>query len=369
MIQEERVLNRFLEYVKIPSESKNEKDFADKLEEDLKKLGLEVIRDKAYEAVNGSTGNIIAKLKGDSTKEPILFSCHMDTVTPGNDIKPVIKDGVIYSDGTTILGADDKAGIASVMEAITNIIEENINHPTIEVIFTICEEIGLYGSKNLDYTKIESKRGFVLDSGDEVGTIINKGPAQDKIEVEIIGKAAHAGVAPENGISAINVASKAISKMNLLRIDEDTTANIGSIQGGVATNIVCPEVKIEAEARSTNINSLDKQTNHMVEIFNEVCKAENAKCNINVNRVYGEFSVDSDDEVIKLATKAFNSLGYDVSIKSSGGGSDTNILNCNGIKAVNLAIGERSPHTLNEHYYIEDLLKVTKSICEIIKNA
>ncbi|MBM7836759.1 M20/M25/M40 family metallo-hydrolase [Clostridium sardiniense] len=369
MINRERVLDRFIEYIQISSESKNEKVFSEKLTEDLEKIGLEVSRDNAGDIIGGTTGNIIAKLKGDESREPLLFSCHMDTVTPGINIKPIIKGNIIYSDGTTILGGDDKAGIAALIEALINVKEEKVNHPTIEVIFTIAEEIGLCGSKNLDYSKIESKRGFVLDTSGEVGTIVNKGPAQDKIDIIIKGKPAHAGVAPENGISAINVASKAIAAMNLLRIDEDTTANIGTIKGGTATNIVCPEVVIEAEARSTKIDKLDKQTKHMVDTFNKICDEENAECQIKVTRVYGQFVVDETDDIIKLASKSFENLGYNVEIKSSGGGSDTNILNCNGIKAVNLAIGERSPHTLDEHYHIYDLVKVSKSICEIIQNA
>ncbi|MGL4571933.1 MAG: M20/M25/M40 family metallo-hydrolase [Clostridium sp.] len=181
----------------------------------MKSIGLDVIKDDAYKLVNGTTDNIIAKLKSDTKEEPMLFSCHMDPVGNGKNIKPIIKKDVVYSDGTTILGADDKAGIAAIIEAILHIKEENLSHPTIKPIFTICEEIRVYGSKNLNYSLIESKRGFVLDSGDEVGTIINKGPAQDKRDVVITGKAAHASVAPENGISSINVASKAISKMNL----------------------------------------------------------------------------------------------------------------------------------------------------------
>lgn len=367
MISKERVLNRFLDYIKIDSESRYEKAFADRLASDLEDLGLEVYRDNANEVINSETGNVIGKLKGNKDGAAILFTCHMDTVSPGRGIKPIVEDGIIKTDGTTILGGDDKAGIASLIEVITHIKEENLKHPTIEFVFTIAEEIGMYGAKGLDYTKIESKIGFALDSGGEIGTIITKGPAQDKITVKIYGKAAHAGVAPQEGISAINIAAEAISNMKLLRIDEDTTANIGSINGGVVTNVVCPEVTILAEARSTVIEKLENQTSHMVELFKSTAMKYNATTDITVERLYGEFVVSEEDEIVKLAKKSLEKVGFEAKIKSSGGGSDTNILNGNGVKALNLAIGETKPHTLEESYHVEDLVKVAVAVSSIIE--
>lgn len=366
MINEERVLKRFLEYVQIDSESKNEKEFAQRLVKDLEEIGLEVRQDNAGETIGGSTGNVIATLKGNRDGEAVLFSCHMDTVTPGNGIKPVVEDGVIKSDGTTILGGDDKAGIAAIIEALTSIKENNDKHPTIEVVFSIAEEIGLYGAKALDETKILSKKAYVLDSGGEVGEIVIKGPAQDKITVEINGKPAHAGVCPEEGISAIQIASNAIDSMKLLRIDENTTANIGKISGGIATNIVCPKILIDAESRSTVIESLDAQTQHMVDCFKKSAEKFGGSVDIKVDRLYGEFVVAENDEIVNIAKKACENLGFKTSTTSTGGGSDTNILNGKGIKAINLAIAERKPHTLEETYHVEDLVKVSKMVKEII---
>ena len=366
MINKERVLQRFLEYVQIDSESTQEKAFAERLICDLEQLGLQVRQDNANELIDGSTGNVIAVLEGNKDSEPVLFSCHMDTVRPGKNIKPIVEDGIIKTDGTTILGGDDKAGIAAVIEAITSIVEDEEDHPTVEIVFSIAEEIGLYGAKALDETKIKSKRAYVLDSGGEVGGIVIKGPAQDKILVEINGKPAHAGVCPEEGVSAIEIASKAISKMKLLRIDENTTANIGKINGGIATNVVCPKVIIEAEARSTVIESLDKQTAHMVETFEKAAKDLGGEVNIKVDRLYGEFVVDENDEIVQIVKNASNNLGYKAYTTSTGGGSDTNVLNGKGIKAVNLAIGERKPHTLEETYCVDDLVKVSSLVKEII---
>ncbi|EQB87035.1 tripeptide aminopeptidase [Clostridium punense] len=367
MINKERVTNEFLKYVQIDSPTKKEGNFAKFISEELKALGLEVYIDGAGEKVGSDTGNVIAKLNGSKDVQPILFSCHMDTVSPGEGIKPIIKDEVIYSDGTTILGGDDKAGIAAILEAIRVVKENNIEHGPIEIVFSIFEEGGLFGAKNLEYDKIASKIAFVLDSGGEIGEIVIKGPAQDKIDVKIIGRPAHAGVAPEEGISAIQVAASAINRMNLLRIDEETTANIGMINGGQATNIVCPEIIVNAEARSLSSEKLDKQTAHMVQCFEEAANEFDAKVEITTERMYGPFVVSENDEVVALVKKACTNMGVPTAVKSTGGGSDTNVLNGNGIKAVNLAIGERKPHTLEEHLKIEDLVKASNLVVEIIK--
>lgn len=369
MIQEKRLVEEFLKYVQIDSETRNEGEFAKFISKELEALGFEVYIDDAGEKVGSNTGNVIAKLKGTKTAEPILFSCHMDTVSPGKGIKPVIKDGVIYSDGTTILGGDDKGGIAAIIEALKVIKENNIEHGPVEITFTIFEEGGLFGAKNLDYSKISAKKAFVLDSGGNVGQIIIKGPAQDKINVKVIGKPAHAGVCPEEGISAIQVASEAISNMKLLRIDSETTANIGDISGGKATNIVCPEVMIHAEARSLSSEKLDKQTAHMVECFEKAAEKFGAKVEIKTERAYGPFVIDEQDEIVEYAKIACSNIGLEPFTAATGGGSDTNILNGNGLKAINLGIGERKAHTLEEHMKIEDLVNASRLVLELIKNA
>ncbi|WZL73462.1 M20/M25/M40 family metallo-hydrolase [Clostridiaceae bacterium 35-E11] len=367
MINRERIVNEFLKYVQIDSPTKKEGKFAAFIAEELKNIGLQVYIDDAGEKVGSDTGNVIARLEGTKNSTPILFSCHMDTVNPSEGIKPIIKDDVIYSDGTTILGGDDKAGIAAVVEALRAIKENNVAHGPIEVIFSIYEEGGLFGAKNLDYNKITAKHAFVLDSGGDPGEIIIQGPAQDKVNAKIIGKPAHAGVAPEEGISAIQVAAAAIKRMRLLRIDEETTANIGVIEGGKATNIVCPEVNIKAEARSLNNEKLDKQTAHMVECFKQAAEEFGAQVEIDTERMYSAFQIDENDEIVNIVRRACDSLGLQSFTQASGGGSDTNILNGNGIKAVNLGIGEKKPHTLEEHLKIEDLVNSARLVLEIIK--
>ncbi len=367
MINEKRLLNRFLKYIQIDSPTKKERQFANFLKKEMEELGLEVIMDDAGERVGSDSGNLIGKLKGTTEGETILFSSHMDTVSPGTDIKPVIKDGVIYSDGTTVLGGDDKAGIASIMEVLQVIKEKNIPHGDIEVVFTVYEEGGLYGSKNLDYGKINSKLGFVLDSGGSPGEIVVQGPAQNKITAKFIGKESHAGIAPEEGISAIQMASEAISNMNLLRIDEETTANIGCISGGEVTNIVTKEVNIEAEARSLKDEKLKNQTEHMVKCCEDAAETFGGKVEVEIKNSYGAFKIDTEHDIVKKIKSACKNIGLNSYTAKSGGGSDTNILNANGIVAVNLGIGEKHPHTVEEYLYVKDLENSARLVLEIIK--
>ena len=371
MVNKQRLVGELVELVQISSPSSKEGAVARVLVDKLEQLGFEVYVDDAGVKSGGETGNIIATLKGTRQGKTILFSSHMDTVNPAEGIKPIIDEvnGIIKSDGTTVLGSDDKGGIAAILEAIRIIKENNIEHGDIQVVFSIWEEGGLFGAKYLDYSKINADFAFVLDGGGAPGKIIVKAPAQDSIEVKIKGKPAHAGLVPEEGISAIMVASRAIENMKLLRIDEDTTANIGTIKGGVATNIVMPELEILAEARSLDNSKLDDQTQHMVDTFKQAADDFGAEIEIRTKRMYEAFSVDENDEIVNMLKKIFSKMNIEPTVISTGGGSDTNILNANGIKAVNLSVGMEKAHTLEEYIAIEDLMNSAKMVVEIIREA
>lgn len=366
-MNKERLINEFIEMVQITSLSLKEKSFADYLSNKLRNMGIEVYIDNAGEKCSGNTGNVIAKIKGNTAAPAVLIGAHMDTVVPGEGIKPQIRDGCIYSDGTTILGSDDKAGIAAILEAIRYIKENNLSHGDIELVFFIAEEGGMFGSKHLDYSKIDSKIAFILDSSGPVGDVIVQGPAQMRIEATFKGKAAHAGVAPEQGISAIQVAARAIDKMKLLRIDHETTANVGIIQGGTATNIVCDSVYTRFEARSLNNNKLKAQSEHMIECINCAASEFGAACDVKATLNYPAFTIDNDSEIVKLVTRAIDSIGQKVELKSTGGGSDTNILNGNGITAVTLAIGMNNVHTTSENIAIDSIVKSAELVAAIIQ--
>lgn len=363
----ERLIHEFIEMVQITSLSLKEKTFAEYLINKLNSMGIDTYVDNAGEECNGSTGNIIARLKGNTDAPSVLIGAHMDTVVPGENIRPQIRDGFIYSDGTTILGADDKAGIAAILEAIRYIKENNLKHGDIELVFFIAEEGGLYGSKYLDYSKINSKMAFVLDSSGPIGDVIIQGPAQMRIEATFNGKAAHAGIAPEKGISAIQVAARAIDRMKLLRIDHETTANIGKIQGGSATNIVCDSVNTLFEARSLDNDKLKAQADHMVDCINTACKEYGTTCDVKTTLNYPAFTIAKDLEIAKLITKAIEGIGQKANLKSTGGGSDTNILNGNGVTSVTLAIGMNNVHTTSENIAIDSIVKSAELVVSIVQ--
>jgi len=365
-----RLVNEFLELVQIDSETKHEELIAPILVGKLEEMGFEVYQDDAHTRNGHGAGNIIATLNGTLDVEPIYFTVHMDTVVPGVGIKPEIReDGYIYSDGTTILGADDKAGIAALFEMAKRLKEQNIEHGTIQFIITAGEESGLVGAKELEREKIIAKYGFAVDSDGKVGGIVTGAPYQAKLNVKILGKTAHAGVAPEKGISAITLASKAIAKMKLGRIDEETTANIGRFEGGKATNIVCDEVNILAEARSINEEKLNAQTQHMKETFETVAKENGGRAEVEVKIMYPGFSVTEEDKVVQIAMEAVKNIGREPNLGVSGGGSDANIISGFGIPTVNLSVGYEEIHTTNERMPIEELDKLADLLVEIVKSA
>lgn len=363
-----RLVEEFLELVKIDSETKHEGIIAPILVKKLEDMGFDVYQDDAHSRNGHGAGNIIATLKGTLDVEPIYFTVHMDTVVPGVGIKPEIReDGYIYSDGTTILGADDKAGMAALFEMARRLKEERIEHGIIQFIITAGEESGLAGAKELDPSLIQAKLGFAVDSDGKVGGIVTAAPFQAKIEAKIFGKTAHAGVAPEKGLSAITLAAKAVAKMQLGRIDEETTANIGRFEGGKATNIVCDEVFILAEARSINKEKLDAQVSHMKETFEIVADDLGGRAEVDVKLMYPGFSVTESDRVVQIAKQAVSNIGRVALLGISGGGSDANVIAGFGIPTVNLSVGYEEIHTTNERMPIEELEKLADLLVEVVK--
>lgn len=367
-MNKERIIDTFFDLVKIDSETGNEKGVADYLQKVLTELGFSVIFDDANQRTPSNTGNLIAKLGNTKQADTLMLSSHMDTVKPGNGIVPYInEDGYIVSEGITILGSDDKAGITAIIEAIKHLKEQNIAMKPLEIVFTISEEGGLNGSKYLDYSLLNSKKAVVFDNASAVGCVVIQAPGQDRINVVVKGKASHAGSSPENGISAIQIAAAAINKMTLLKVDDETTANIGTINGGTATNIVCPEVKIRAEARSLMEDKLIAQTAHMVKCFEDAAQDFGALVDIEVERAYDAFKIDANCEVSKMVGAVIEKVGLTPSFISTGGGSDTNNYNKNGIEAVNLGLGVEKPHTYDERIKVDSLVKITEVACELIR--
>jgi tripeptide aminopeptidase len=369
-VNKKRLLRTFLELVNIKSPSKNEKEIAGYVKGKLISLGLEVNDDKCGKRFGSNAGNIIAfyKTKKPSGSMPIFLTAHLDTVKVEGDIKTVIKNGRIYNkDKDTILGGDDKVAVAAIIEVLNVIREERISTGDIYVVFTISEEIGVLGAKNIDVGKIDAKYGFAFDSDGDVGTIINQAPFHNSIIAQFKGKATHAGIEPEKGINAIKAASIAIADMKIGRIDKESTCNVGRIEGGVATNIIAENTRVEMEARSLNLKKLNSITKRMIDDLRKGARKTGAGVKYKVVREYEGFKINSSEIPMKVAKNALKDLNIKPKVMSSGGGSDINIFNAKGKIAVNLSAGLENIHTAKEFVKIEQLEKLAQLILNICK--
>lgn len=361
LVKEERLIDNFLRLAAMNSPTLHEGEIADLLESDLRKLGFSVVRDNAGMETGGETGNIIATKKGSIPGAvPILLSAHMDTVVPTDGWGYRIEDGVIHSNGNTILGADDKAALASILEAMRVIEETGMPYGDIQVILSIAEEPGLMGLKHLDFSLITAKYAFVYDVDEPVGSIITSAPYHYRISAKIHGRSAHAGMNPEDGISAISIAAKAITEMKLGRIDEETTANIGIINGGSVVNMVPDICNVTGEARSLKIEKLEAQVQHMHETFANATRMHGQEFEFDINRWYDGYSLEESYPVVQMAARAAEKMGITSRICSTGGGSDANIFNAKGIPAVALGIGYRNAHSVKECIAVSELAKSTE---------
>lgn len=366
MVNKARVINEFIELVTIDSISLQERNMADILKSKINGLGLEPLEDDAGKACGGQAGNIFAVLTGDPARPKLLLSAHMDTVSPGKNKHAVIQGDKILSDGTAVLGADDAGGIVSILEALRVVINSDLPHGEIKILFTVAEEIGLKGSKNVLPDLIKADYGIVMDGEGPAGIVINKAPAKNRMDIVIHGVGAHAGVEPEKGVDAVKILARAVSNMKLGRIDEATTANIGIVSGGKATNIVCDRIEIAAEARSTDMEKLKAQTDHMRACFEEAADFLGGNVGFKSELEYNAVNIENEEMLIqKLAN-----LSGDITplFKHSGGGSDSNIFNGYGIPSVAFSVGAFKVHTKNEFLIVDELVKAINFLVNIIYN-
>jgi len=375
MIKQDRLTDYTMDLITIDSPSKQEKEVAMKLKYDMEQIGAQCSFDSADEKVGGNVGNLTVKVKGNTDAPPFFFSSHMDTVSPGIGIKPHIKEGIMRSNGTTILGSDDKSGIAIIVEVIKSLKENNIPHGDIEVAFTICEEIGLLGAKYYDINNISAKHGIVLDSSTP-DRLVLRCPSAEELNFTVHGIEAHAGLCPQDGISAIKVASDAISTMTFGRIDHETTSNIGIIKGGIATNIVTGKVEVVGEVRSHDEQKLKSQVCHMTECFMNSAKKYKivldgkqleAKVEVRTERSYDRMDVGDDSFITKLVLKAVQNLRHKVKLHTTGGGCDANYFNKFGLSCANLGTGMYEIHTVNEYLVLEEQQRCAKIMLETVK--
>jgi tripeptide aminopeptidase len=352
MINQDRIVGTFLELVRIDAPSGGEKEIAGVVAGRLRALGLEAQIDMF--------NNVTAMLEGHG--KPLFLSAHTDRVEPGKGVVPIIEDGIIKSDGTTILGADDLAGVAAIIEGIQSIIENAVPHLPLEIAISSQEEVGLVGAKGLDLSKFKAREGVVLDSTGPVGGITLASPTHNLINATITGKAAHSGMSPEEGIDAIRIAAKAISKMRLGRIDKETTANIGMIKGGSARNIVPDRVDLMGEARSRSPRKLERQTRAMKQALERAAKPHAAKVQIQVERAYNHYKFAKRDRLVRRVAGAIQRVGRAPRYGLSGGGSDANIYNAKRLKCVVTSVGYEQIHTTGEYIPIAELVKAAELV-------
>lgn len=370
MVNEQRLVELFKQLCLINAPSKGERQCTDFVKQLLEAEGLTVVEDGAGEKIGGNSGNLIAWVPGTIPEAPKIFlSAHLDTVEPTAGLTIVEKDGVLYSDGTTILGADDKGGLAPIIETVRILKENNLPHGDICLIISVAEEIGLMGAKEVALEDLNLDFGFVLDTGPPVGSFVNRTATHDKFNVAIIGKPAHSGKDPEKGINAIQVLSDAVVNMKLGRIGPETTANLGVIEGGSAVNVVCAEVKIKGEARSTNVAELDEQIGHMIHCFEQAATKWGATVKIDHDRHYGSYHIPEDHPIIGLAKAAALAEGFTPTLRTNLGGSDANVYNTRGVPTIVVATGMDKIHTHEENISIRDLCDTTRLSVRLVLEA
>jgi len=370
MVREARLVDFFLNLCRINSPSLGERECVEYAKKQLEDWGLEVHEDDAGEKIGGNGNNLIARVPATAEGKPTVFlSAHFDTVEPTEGLEIQEVNGVFSSASDTILGADDKAGIASAVEAVLSLVESGTPHGEVLLFLSVAEEIGLKGASEIDLKRWQPSFGYVLDTGPPVGSFVTRTATHDKLDVTIIGKPAHAGKDPEKGINAIQVAASAINGMRLGRIAEETTANIGIIEGGTAVNVVCPKVKVRAEARSTSVEALDEQVGHMVQRFEEAAREWGARVEISHSRHYHAYDISPDAEVVRHAVEASRRLGMDPLLRTTLGGSDANVYNAKGIPTIVVATGMEKIHTHEEQVSRQSLVDVANLCLEILKSA
>ncbi len=359
-------LDLLLELCAIPSPTGNERAMADRVGRELDALGLVWDEDGTGSAVGSNAGNILCRIPATAEGTPLFFCAHVDTVPPSGPLEPVVEEGIVRNAGGTILGADNKAAIAAMVEAARRITTESRPHAGIELLFTTAEETGLVGAGAFDCARLDAKLGFVYDQGAAIGEIILGAPSAYSLEVRIQGRASHSGMAPEEGRSAIAAASRAIAELRLGRIDEVTSANVGLISGGTARNIVPEWCTFSVEARSHDPERLSALVQEILDAISFA--ADSAECTVEtvLKSEYRGYRFAVDDPVVRLAHDALERVGITPTTALSGGAADANVFNERGLSCLNLANGMMEIHTPDEWIAADDLERMVEVTLAIV---
>jgi tripeptide aminopeptidase len=353
----EDVVELFLQLAAVPSPPGEERAVADRVAGYLGDLSLDVDEDDAGERIDSTAGNLLARIEPTADGGTPLFLCaHLDTVPPDGPLEPVVDDeGVVRNAGGTILGADNKAAVASMLEAVRRVLAERRPHAGIELLFTPKEEIGLLGAAAFDHSRLRARVGYVYDMAAPIGEVILGAPHSHSMQVRFHGRAAHSGMYPEEGRSAIAAAAKAISDFRLGRLDQDTTANVGLIEGGTAGNIVPEHCTFLAEARSHDERKLADVVQEMLDAVTFAAGLEECEVETEVHKSYRGYRFKRDDVAVRIAADALAASGFEPRFELTGGAADANVFNERGLACVNLANGMTDIHTPDERIAVADL--------------
>ncbi len=368
-MSKESLLKEFCELVAIPVQSKDERAICDVLKAKLEEIGLSIYEDRTAEKVGGNTGNVLAVLKGNVDAPAVLFSSHMDRVKNPGKITPMIDEeaDIIRSDGTSILAADDVSGIVAILDCLRTIKASGVDHGDIEVAFSVCEEIGVQGSKHMDFIRFKAKQAYVVDCPGRIGKIVTQAPTKCKTVVHVKGIKAHAGNEPEKGLNAIKVAATALAQMPEGHISPEVTSNFGMISGGAGTNVVCDSVTITGEARGTDDEVLICYLEKVKAIFAKTAEQFKTEIEVTVNLLYHTFRVDENAPVVQTLLQAMRQEGIEGHCTAGGGGSDGNHFNWNGIPAVVMALGYSKNHTNAEQIYYDDIFACSRVLRHVVE--
>ena len=352
---QDRLLSTFLELVRIDSPAREERDVALFVSRELSELGFTVRFDDTAARTGSNTGNLIADLPSAPGASTLVLSAHMDCVEPCRGVEPVVEGGIVTSVGETVLGADDKAGIAAILDAVRRLVDDEIPRPSIRVVITVCEEIGLVGAKALSPSDVAGDACLVLDADGQPGGIVIAAPTHHTFAARFVGVASHAGVAPEAGISALAMAVSAVASMQLGRLDPETTANIGSINGGTATNVIPADASVTGECRSLDPERAEEVRSSMDTLMRQAAHAAGGRVEIVWTREYAGFSWEPDAALVLEAVGACEDAGLIPELKKTGGGSDGNIFAAHGVPTLVLSCGMRAVHGTQESISVADL--------------
>ncbi len=362
----DRLLELFVRLCEVPSPSGSERGVARTVAEELRALGIEVVEDESAAVTGSDSGNLLARVPGPQGAPTVLLCAHLDTVPVAGPIEATVENGMVSNRHEAILGADNKAAVAAIIEAVRRLDARGGPPVSLELLFTTCEETGLAGAKAVDRRALSAQFGFVFDHASPIGELVTAAPSYYAVEARFRGAAAHAGVRPEAGRSAIAAAASAVGALRLGRLDPETTANVGRIEGGTAANVVPEHCRVELEVRSIDHERATGLVAEMVDAM--AAAADDHECDVETvaEELFRGYRIARRSPPYEVAEAALGSLGIPVRPISTGGGSDANVFNALGLPCLNVADGSERNHQPDERVGVQALETLVEVVLALV---